>query len=210
MIAAARPSTPATGWQDVFLRMLPVVRRLAWRASRQMPYAHRHDFVAEVIANVAVAVAQLAHRGELDRAFPSSLVGYAAKQVRSGRLVGGRLNVRDVSSRHCCVRKGVRIVHFDDQPDTSTEWKESLLEDRRAGPAETAAARIDTAAWLGSLPVRNRRIAETLASGETTKATARQHGITPGRVSQLRRHLETSWLEFHGEGTAGQELSAAA
>ena len=210
MIPAARPSTPATGWQEVFLTMLPIVRRQAWRASRQMPYARRHDFVAEVVANVAVAVAQLARRGELDRTFATPLVYFAVKQVQSGRLVGGRLNVRDVSSRHCHLRKGVRTVHFDDQPDTSTEWKESLLEDRRAGPAETAAARIDTAAWLGSLPIRNRRIAETLATGETTKATARQFGVTAGRVSQLRRQLEVSWLQFQGEAAAGPELSAAA
>ena len=51
--------------------------------------------LAEVVANVATAVAQLARRGKLDRAFPSPLVCYAVKQVRSGRLVGGRLNVRD-------------------------------------------------------------------------------------------------------------------
>ena len=209
MIAAARPSPATSGWQEVFLTMLPAVRRLAWRASRQMPYARRHDFVGEIVANVAVAVARLARRGELERASPTPLVCYAARQVRSGRLVGGRLNVRDALSRHCHLRKGVRIVHFDDQPDSSTEWKESLLEDRRAGPAETAAARIDTAAWLGSLPVRNRRIAETLATGETTTATARQHGVTPGRVSQLRRQLETSWLEFQGEATVGRELSVA-
>ena len=108
------------------------------------------------------------------------------------------------------MQKGVRTVHFDVLPETSIDLKESLLEDRRAGPAETAAARIDTAAWLGSLPVRNRRIAETLATGETTKATAKQHGVTPGRVSQLRRQLETSWLEFQGEAAVGQEFSAAA
>ena len=208
MIAAARPSSAPTGWQEVFLAMLPAIRRLAWRASRQMPYARRHDFVAEVVANVAVAVARLARRGELDRASPTPLVSYAAKHVRSGRLVGGRLNVRDISSMHCRLQKGVRTVHFDALPDTSIDLKESILEDRRAGPAETAAARIDTAAWLGSLPVRNRRIAETLATGETTKATAKQFGVTPGRVSQLRRELETSWLSFQGEATVGRERSA--
>ena len=210
MIAVAKPLPPASGWQPVFLSMLPVLRRQAWRASRQMPYARRHDFVAEVVAHIAVAVAQLANRGELDRAFPSSLVCYAVRHVRSGRRVGGKLNVRDVTSAYCGLKKGVRIVRFDDLADTSIEWKDSLLEDRRAGPAETAAARLDTAAWLGSLSVRNRRIAKTLATGESTLATARKFGITAGRVSQLRRELEASWLEFHGEAAAGRELSAAA
>ena len=210
MIAVAKPLPPASGWQHVFLSMLPVVRRQAWRASRQMPYARRHDFVAEVVANVAVAVAQLANRGELDRAFPSSLVCYAVRQVRSGRRVGGKLNVLDVTSAYCGLKKGVRIVRFDDLAHTSIEWKDSLLEDRRAGPAETAAARLDTAAWLRSLSLRNRRIAKTLATGESTLTTARKFGITAGRVSQLRRELEASWLEFHGEVTAGRELSAAA
>ena len=61
-----------------------------------------------------------------------------------------------------------------------------LVEDRKAGPAETAAARMDLAAWFGTLTKRNRKIAKALALGEPTAAAAKKFGISPGRISQLR------------------------
>ena len=74
-----------------------------------------------------------------------------------------------------------------------------LIEDRQAGPSDTAAARIDISDWFDSLPRHKRRVAETLARSETTKATARKFGVSPGRISQTRRELETAWQEFQGE-----------
>jgi hypothetical protein len=47
-----------------------------------------------------------------------------------------------------------------------------VVEDRNAGPAEVAATRIDFSDWLATLPERNRRIAETLATGECTSSVA--------------------------------------
>jgi len=78
------------------------------------------------------------------------------------------------------------------------EWKEVLVEDKHAGPADIAAARIDFAAWLRLLPKRLRRIAETLAQGETTKKTAKRFHVSQGRISQLRRELEHNWDDFQG------------
>ena len=74
-----------------------------------------------------------------------------------------------------------------------------LIEDRHAGPADTAAARIDIADWFDRLPKHKRRIAATLATGETTKQTARKFSVSPGRISQTRRELETAWEEFQGD-----------
>jgi hypothetical protein len=74
-----------------------------------------------------------------------------------------------------------------------------LVEDRHAGPADTAAARIDIGEWFDSLPKHKRRIAKTLATGETTKTTARKFGVSPGRISQTRRELQQAWQEFQGD-----------
>jgi hypothetical protein len=79
------------------------------------------------------------------------------------------------------------------------EWKEALIEDRKAGPAETAAARIDVAHWFRSLARKKRRIAQTLARGEGTGKVASMFGLTAGRISQLRGELAESWAEFQGE-----------
>ena len=83
--------------------------------------------------------------------------------------------------------------------DAKQEWKEVLVEDKHAGPADTAASRLDFADWLRLLPRRSRRIAETLAKGETTKTTAKRFRVSPGRISQLRRELQQDWDDFQGE-----------
>jgi transposase-like protein len=58
---------------------------------------------------------------------------------------------------------------------------------------------MDIADWFNSLPRYKRRVAKMLASSETTKATARKFGVSPGRISQTRRELETAWRDFQGE-----------
>ena len=74
------------------------------------------------------------------------------------------------------------------------------MEDRHAGPAETAAARIDVAAWLRTLSKRNRKIANALAGGERSSVVAKQFGLSCGRISQLRDWFRRQWHEFQGEG----------
>ena len=122
---------------------------------------------------------------------------------RGGRRVGTKLNVRDVSSEYAQREKGFIVERLDRFDEEKGEWREVLVEDRKAGPADTAAARLDFAKWLAGLPKHKRRVAETLAKGETTKATARKFSVSPGRISQLRRELERGWQEFQGEAAPG-------
>ncbi len=74
-----------------------------------------------------------------------------------------------------------------------------MVEDRHAGPAAVASTRIDFAAWLRILRPRERRIANVLASGETTGDVARRFDVSHGRISQIRRELKRSWGSFQGE-----------
>ena len=66
-------------------------------------------------------------------------------------------------------------------------------------PADVAASRIDFPAWLATLSHRNRRIALRLAAGDAAGSVAQRFGISPGRISQLRRELAEAWQAFHGE-----------
>ena len=77
----------------------------------------------------------------------------------------------------------------------------------RAGPAQTAMARLDFAAWLERLPRRRRRMTEMLGAGETTQTVARRFRISPGRVSQIRRELKDCWDAFQNgtEGAKGED-----
>jgi hypothetical protein len=105
-----------------------------------------------------------------------------------------------VSSEYAQQRKGFKVERLDCFDKGKNAWTEVLVEDRRSGPAEIAASRIDFKDWLRSLPHQERKIAASLASGETTSEAAKQFGVSASRISQVRRELKESWEEFVGNG----------
>lgn len=201
MIAIAKRRSPPTTHAR-FEAMLPAIRAYAHRAFRSFGPEARDELVAETVANAFCAYQRLVDQGREAIAHAMPLAMFAVRQVRAGRRVGGKLNVRDVSSRHAQRIKGIIIERLDQFDPEKGQWREVLVENRRAGPAETAAARIDVAAWFRSLTRRDRWIAWELARGETTGATARRFKLSAGRVSQLRSQLRESWQEFQHEAVA--------
>ena len=196
MIAFAHDRTENAN--DRFIEMLPKIRHQAFLAFRSRDPETRAELIQEAVANAFVAYDRLVKLGKPDIAYPSPLAGYAIRQVLSGRRVGTKLNQRDVMSpanRRVTVEPLQRFDRHD------AVWKEVLVEDRHAGPAETAAARIDIAKWFRKLRSRNRKIAKALALGESTLATAKKFGLSSGRVSQLRQELRQSWRSMQGELT---------
>jgi hypothetical protein len=202
MIAPAKPSSrerDARASNGRFLEMLPVIRRYARIAFRDLNPEARAELVEESIANAFVAFRRLVEQGKAELAYATPLAMYAIKQVKAGRRVGSKLNIGDVSSRHCQLRKGVRVGRLDHYDKDAEQWKEILIEDHRAGPAEIAAVRIDFGDWLASLPGRLRKIVSTLATGESTVAAAKRFGVSAARISQLRGELKASWHGFQGK-----------
>jgi hypothetical protein len=195
VIAHRRRNRPKQTSHADFERMLPQIREQARLAFRFARPELKEELIAETIANAFVAFSRLVQLGKQDVAYATPLAQYAIKQVRCGRRVGTKLNIRDVSSRHAQVAKGITLERLDKFDHDVGEWREALVEDRKAGPAETAAARIDVADWFRSLARKKRRIARELARGEGTGKVARMFGLTAGRISQLRRE----WAEFQGE-----------
>jgi hypothetical protein len=186
-------------WHEVFLAMLPAIRTHARIAFRHLGPEAREEAVQDAICNACCAVARLAELGKLDLAYPSVLAMYAVKQVKDGRKVGCKLNIRDVMHPYCQRRKNItveRLDHFDEEEDA---WTEVVVEDRTAGPADIARVRIDFGDWLRGLPRRERRIAETLATGEQTGVAARKFRVSPGRISQIRAELKDDWQRFQGD-----------
>ena len=72
-----------------------------------------------------------------------------------------------------------RLDHYDADDEC---WQEVLVPDKTCTPAELAASRIDVPAWFKSLTRRDRRVAEFLAAGQTTKAAARKFKVSAGRI----------------------------
>ena len=184
-------------WQEKFVAMLPAIQEhAAYRFRHRLP-EEREDLVAETVAVACVMFARLVERGKLGYATP--LAVYACRQVAVGRRLGSPLNVNDVTSTYCRRRKGVYVQRLDRYDVKDAEWREILVEDRSATPADIAAMRIDFSDWLKTLGRRERRIAKVLAANETTQRTARKFNLTAGRISQIRRQLERAWLLFQDE-----------
>lgn len=205
MIAVAKPPKAKEKIDDsAFEQMLPTIQRQAKHAFRHVRPELKEDLICEVVANSFLAYRRLVERDKADLAYPSVLARFAIKQARQGRKVGSKMNVRDTSSYYCrrknCIKRhGLGNDHDHDQ-ERSKSWPEEILvEDRHATPADIACCRVDFNQWLMTLDRRQRRIAKTLATNETTQRTARKFNLSEGRISQIRRELERAWHLFQDE-----------
>ncbi|MGH9552570.1 MAG: hypothetical protein ACRD3W_24535 [Terriglobales bacterium] len=192
-------TTPA--WHAGFLTLLPQIRESLRFSFRKLPPSERTEAMAEAVASTAIAYARLYERGKLDVAFATTLASYAVKHYFAGRRVGSKLNANDVSSAYAQRMRGFVLKSLDPRAPNG-EWRETLVEDKTSGPAEIAAARLDVDAWFAGMTRLKRAIGETLASGESTFATAKRFDLTPGRVSQVRKELAESWADYQGESLA--------
>jgi len=189
---------------DRFLQFLPTIREQAEYAFRRVPFEAREELVQEVVAMAYRMFHRLAMKGKMKLAYPTPLAQFSIRNVRAGRRIGSPRNKHDVISRSVPARNGVAIKPLDRFNPRTGRWREVLVEDRTAGPAEIAAARIDWAAWLRSMSRRQRAIASLLARGETTGAVARKYRISAGRISQLRTWFRANWEQFHGQTPDGK------
>jgi hypothetical protein len=194
-VSSSQSGPPA--WHAEFLKMLPVIRLHARIAFRHLDPEARDEAVQAVVCNACAAIARLAELNKLDLAYGSVLASYGVRQVKGGRMTGGRLNGKDVTSRYCQQQRRICVARLDKYDREEGCWQEILVEDRTATPADLAANRIDFPAWLDTLSKRDRGIALKLAIGETTGRTARQFGLSKARISQKRRELKVAWEAFH-------------
>ena len=186
-------------WNGRFLAMLPIIATHAKIAFRHLGPEARAEAVQAVVCNAMCAFIRLVELGKENIAYATVLAKYGVAQVKDGRMVGGHLNIRDVSSGYCQRQKGVIVERLDRYDEEEDCWREALVEDRGAGPAEIAATRLDFAAWLRLLPRRLRKIATFLANGETTNAAADKFKVSAGRISQIRKELMQTWRRFQGD-----------
>ncbi len=100
-----------------FLSLLPQIQEQARFAFRREGGEQREELIAEVVANCWAALVRLVDRGLIDVAQATPLAQFAIKQIRDGRRVGAKLNVRDVSSSYAQRLKHFRVErldHFDE------------------------------------------------------------------------------------------------
>lgn len=192
MIAINNERTETT-WQANFVAMLPEIEQCLQRGFRYLDPESREDSIAEAIVHCLLNYARLHDQRRADAASPSNLAWYAVLQVKRGRPAGNRMNSREPLSRYAQIGRGIRGRRLPGS------WIDTLVEDKRASVADQVAAKIDVGAWFATLTNRMKDIAKDLACGYSTSEVARNHGVTAGRISQLRRVLEESWVKYQQE-----------
>jgi hypothetical protein len=180
---------------------LPRIEAHAQVAFHHVRCPHRQaDYKAEMVAFAWRWFVRASHRGKDVTQFPSVLASYAARHVRSGRKLCGQEKARDVLSPRAQRLKGFTLSSLPDGSSPSGNVMDAALRDNTQTPVpDQVAFRLDFPAWLNTLSERDRRVVEDLMLGERTGAVAAKYGLSPARVSQLRRQFLVGWRLFCGE-----------
>jgi hypothetical protein len=182
-----------TTWQSNFVAMLPKIEHKLFIAFWRLAPEARENAIEEGVVHSLLAYVRLVEQGRAEVATPSSLAGYSSRHVKRGRPAVGRMNSKEPLSRYGQISNDIVVER---QPNN---WIDAMIADKRAAVAEQVAAKMDISAWFATLTRRMRQIAKDLAMGYSTSEVARKHGVTAGRISQLRRSLEESWAAFQQE-----------
>jgi hypothetical protein len=182
-----------TNWQHTFVEMLPLIEEKLRLAFCRLDPEAREDAVEEGVVHSLLAYVRLVEQGRAEVATASSLAWYSSRHVKRGRPAGGRMNGKEPLSRYGQISNNIEIERLP------SNWIDMLVSDRRAPVADQVAAKLDVGAWFSTLTKRMKEIAKDLAIGCSTSEVAEKHGVTAGRISQLRRVLEDSWVAFQRE-----------
>ena len=187
--------------QLAFLSILPRIERHGRVYFRHVRCPDRKaDAIGEMVALSWRWFVRLAEQGKDATRFPSVLATFAARAVYSGRRLAGACKAKDALSPAAQRRHGFAVGRL---PDFSTlngnPLAEALQDNTRSPVPDQVAFRFDFPAWLSSLGARDRGIAQDMAQGHRTGELAETYGLSPARVSQLRRQFHRDWQRFCGE-----------
>jgi hypothetical protein len=200
MSAIPVSSPTSERWQSGFVSVLPEVQSRVGINFRYLGDEAKEEATQEAVASAFVAFRSLTRRGRLGSSTAGTLSSFAVKHVRSGRHVGGsQERARDVMSTAARRRQRVTVMSYNRPEGDASPWPVSLIADRKASVPDLAAFRIDFKEWVGRMGERDRNVIAQLAEGEKTHVVAERFGLSPGRVSQLRRRYERDWQVFQGE-----------
>jgi hypothetical protein len=182
-----------TTWQAEFVAMLPEIEQKLRIAFCRLDPEAREDATEEAVVHSLLAYLRLVEQGRVEVATPSSLAWYSSRQIKRGRPAVGQMNGKEPLSRYGQISNAIQVER------QSGHWINSMVEDKRAAVPDQVAAKMDVSAWFSTLTKRMREIAKDLAFGCSTSEVAEKHGVTAGRISQMRRMLEESWAAFQQE-----------
>jgi hypothetical protein len=193
---------PLAGLQAAFLALvLPKVLSHGSVYFRHLRSAElKEEYIAEMVALTWKWHLRLAERGKDATRFPTALASYAARAVRSGRRLAGMDRSKDVLSPQAQRRKGFAVGKLPEGSTLNGNPLEEALADNTQSPVvEQVCFRLDFPAWRVTHAERDRRVLDDLMLGERTLDVAGKYGLSPGRVSQLRREFLRDWRRYISE-----------
>ena len=195
------PTPSIEGLHAGFLAILPRVELHTQVFFRHLKCPHRkEDAVQEVVAISWKWYLRATAKGKDVGAFVSTLAGYAARHVKNGRRLCGQEKSKDALSPLAQTRHSFVVASL---PESSTldgnPLDEALHDNTRSPVPDQVCFRLDFPAWLNTLSERDKLVVGDLMAGERTLDVADKHGLSPARVSQLRREFMDGWQRFCGE-----------
>jgi hypothetical protein len=194
-----------------FLRLLPKIEthaRICFRGVR-CP-VQKEDKVQECVALGWKWFLRLTEQGKDVFDFPMAFAALLARAVKCGRKLCGQERSRDVLSFVAQARHSFRVerlpastrspheqLYADPHGQALLDAFEERLRDNTQTPvADQVAFRIDFPVWRCTRSERDRRVIDELMAGGRTKDVSQKFGLSPGRVSQLRRDFMEDWRRF--------------
>jgi hypothetical protein len=170
---------------------------------RHLRAERREEAVAEMVALAWKWHWRLFARGKDAARFPTAIATFAARAVRGGRKLAGADRARDALSPLAQRRKGFAVSPLPSGSSLHRNaFDEALRDNTRSPVGEQVCFRCDFPAWRAGRNERDRRVLDDLMLGERTLDVAGKHGLSAGRVSQLRREFLADWRRFCGEPPA--------
>lgn len=192
-----------------FLALLPKIELHGQIVFRHLAPPKKDEVLQEMRALAWKWFLRLSHRGKDAAALINSFNTYLAKAIRCGRRITGQEKAKDVMSERTQRRHGFQVkqlpsmrasieqLYGDVQGQQAHDAFEERLKENTVTPVpEQAAFRIDWPAWMSTRPERDRKIIRELVEGQQGKDVGRKFGLSPARVSQLRRAFKEDWERF--------------
>jgi len=217
VITSAPPAPPTDDLHRAFLRIAPRIElhgRVCFRGLKCLDT--RQDCICEMLALAWRWFLRLIAQGKDPLRFPSALADFAARAVKAGRRLCGKHKGKDVMnplaqrqhdfvvellpSSTCRSHESRYSVPLGQQAQDALEAR--LRDNAQTPVPEQVSFRLDFPCWLRTRTSRDRKLINDMLQDERTLDLAKKYGLSPGRISQLRREFRTDWERFCGEQPA--------
>jgi hypothetical protein len=191
------PSHATDHLHAAFLTILPRIELHGRVYFRHKKGDKRDEAIAEMVALAWKSFVNCVRNGKNPLEFPMALARRAAQGVHNGRRLCGQEKIKDVLSPRAQQQHNFTVVSLPEGSSLhGNVFDEALIDNTQTPVPDQVSFRIDFPAWRLTRSERDRRVIDDLMLGERTLDVADKHGLTAGRVSQLRRDFQQDWERF--------------